>query len=399
MKNTPTLLSYALAAAVGAIGLASCGGGGGSSEGGMGTLRLALTDAPACGFENAFVTVEKVRVHKSATALESDSAWQEVVLPTPQRIDLLTLTNGTLQPLGQARLPAGAYTQLRLVLAPNTAADPLANAVKPIGGAETALTTPSGQQSGLKLKANIEVPADRIVDFAIDFDACKSFVRAGNSGKILLKPVLNVIPILTDAGQRVEGYLDLSLVAQGATVSVQSGGMRQHATQPRSDGKFILYPVPPGNYELVITAAGRVNAVFTDVPVTTTAVTTLGNPTARINTPTSAASHAASGTIAANASVIDTGGVVRALQSFTGGPSVEVGSANALSNNGVYNLTLPAGAPVRLVYSATATAFPWAPDAPRAGLYRLEATATGFATPKTADITLSAPVARDFSFP
>ncbi|MBL8342116.1 MAG: DUF4382 domain-containing protein, partial [Rubrivivax sp.] len=181
MKTKSTPLAVSLVAALGAAGLlASCGGGG--SESGTGTLRLVLTDAPTCGFEHAWVTVVKVRVHKSAAAPDTDGQWQEVVLPTPQRVDLLTLTNGTLLPLGEKRLPAGTYTQMRLVLAENTAATPLANAVQPVGGAQTALTTPSGQQSGLKMNIGIEVPADKVADFAIDFDACKSFVRAGNSG-------------------------------------------------------------------------------------------------------------------------------------------------------------------------------------------------------------------------
>ena len=36
-----------------------------------------------------------------------------------QRIDLLDLTNGVLAELGQTPLPAGQYTQVRLVLRPN----------------------------------------------------------------------------------------------------------------------------------------------------------------------------------------------------------------------------------------------------------------------------------------
>ncbi|MCW5632519.1 MAG: DUF4382 domain-containing protein [Rubrivivax sp.] len=395
MKRLSFLAGSAAAAAVAT--LVACGGGG--ESGGAGTLRLSLTDAPACGFESAFVTVTKVRVHRSDTAPETDGEWHEIVLPAPMRVDLLTLTNGTLQPLGQARLPAGIYRQLRLVLAANTAADPLANAVKPIGGSETALTTPSGQQSGLKMNVNLEVPADKVVDFAIDFDGCKSFVRAGNSGKILLKPVLSVLPILTDAGQRIEGYLDPSLVAPGTVVSAQNGGVPVRSTPPGADGKFRLYPVPVGTYDVVITAAGRVNAVFTGVPVVTTSTTTLGDPTGRIDTPASAASHAVSGKVTANASVVDTGGVVRALQVLTGGPVVEVGTANALADDGTYGMTLPAGAPVRLPYAAGALTFPWAADLPRAGLYRLEATATGFATPKPAEIALTGPVTQDFTFP
>jgi hypothetical protein len=210
---------------------------------------------------------------------------------------------------------------------------------------------------------------------------------------------LSVIPILADAGQRVEGYLDAALAAAGATVSIQSGGVPVRATPPDASGKFTLYPVPAGTYDLVITAAGRVNAVVTGVPVVTTGVTTLGSTAARIDTPISAVNHAVGGTITVNASVVDTGGAVHAVQSLTGGPSVEVGSANALSNNGSYSLTLPAGAPVKLAYSVAATSFPFVADASRAGLYKLEATANGFATPKSADIALTAPVTQSFTFP
>ncbi len=218
-----------------ALGLSGCGGGGGQANGyGAGTLRLALTDAAACGYDNVFVTVEKVRVHASGTAADADSGWHEVVLATPQRVDLLTLTNGTLLPLGETPLPAGKYTQMRLVLgstAPaGSPAGTLANSIKPTGGVETALTTPSGMQSGLKMNIDIDVPADKVADFAIDFEACKSFVKAGSSGQYLLKPVLSVIPILSDAGQRIVGYVDAAAATAGAAVSVQLNGVPVRAT-------------------------------------------------------------------------------------------------------------------------------------------------------------------------
>ncbi|MDD2729398.1 MAG: hypothetical protein PHR85_09605 [Malikia sp.] len=38
--------------------LAACGGGG--SDNSSGTLKLALTDAPACGYEHVYVTVESL---------------------------------------------------------------------------------------------------------------------------------------------------------------------------------------------------------------------------------------------------------------------------------------------------------------------------------------------------
>jgi len=140
---TPAGSVLAVAALVAACGGGSNGTGSGTGTGvstGTGTLSLSLTDAPACGYDKVFVTIEKVRVHQSSSAGDNDAGWSEVALVAPQRVDLLTLNNGTLLPLGQTELPAGTYTQMRLVLAPNTAASPLANAIMPTGGAETALT-------------------------------------------------------------------------------------------------------------------------------------------------------------------------------------------------------------------------------------------------------------------
>ena len=227
------------------VGTGSSGGSVGTGSGSatassVGTLRLSLTDSPACGYDNAWVTVEKVRVHASGTAGDGDAGWHEVTLSPALRVDLLTLTNGTLVPLGQTELPAGSYTQMRLVLAANDALHPYANAVTPTGGSLTPLTTPSAQQSGLKLNVHMTVPAGQVADFAIDFDACKSFVKAGKSGKILLKPVLAVLPILSPAGQRIQGWLDPSLPIAGTTVSVQSDGQTMRATPPLADGKFVL---------------------------------------------------------------------------------------------------------------------------------------------------------------
>lgn len=383
-----------------AAALVACGGGSDGSASATGTLRLALTDAPACGYDNVWVTVERVRVHKSGSAAETDSGWSEVVLAAPQRIDLLEYTNGKTLPLGETQLPAGTYTQMRLVLAPNGGNPPFANAIKPTGGNETALDTPSAQQSGLKFNVNMEVPADKVADFALDFDACRSFVKAGNSGKYLLKPVLSVIPVLSDAGQRIVGYVEPALANGSTLVSAQQGGVIVKSTPPDSTGKFVLYPVPAGTYDLVITAPGRVNAVMTGVPVVTTAFTTLNSASAPLATPLSATSFAAKGTITVNASTVDTGGFVRALQPVVGGPTVEAGAVSANATTGAYSATLPASAPAMVAYAASAASYTFASAASGAGAYTLSATATGFATPKTAPITITnADVTTDFVFP
>lgn len=364
MKSSQIALTFTLAAVV-----VACGGGGGSPSG---TMRLSLTDSPACGYDNVFVTVEKVRVHQSGSANDNDPGWSEVVLPVAQRVDLLELTNGTLLPLGQTELPAGTYTQMRLVLGdtppPGSAQGTLANSIKPTGSAETALTTPSGQQSGLKMNVDITVPAGQVADFAIDFDACKSFVKSGNSGKYILKPVLAVTPIVANAAQRVVGYVDPALAAASTSISLQQNGQPVKGTAPGANGSFVLYPVQPGTYDLVVTSAGRATAVMTGVPVTTTTVTTINALGTAITPPV-----LAQGTRTVTGNVSPATATVRSLQTLSGGPTVETHSAAVDATSGDFNFALPIDPPVRTAYSVNPAAMTLTPDTLALGLYTIEA--------------------------
>lgn len=371
--------------------LSACGGGGSSSTG---TLHLSLTDAPSCGYEHVYVTIDRVRVHQSADATDSDSGWSEIVLNPAKRVDLLALTNGVLAELGQTALPAGHYTQMRLVLAENGGTAPYANALVLDGQTDAdqiPLTTPSGQQTGIKLNVDIDVAADKVADFVLDFDACKSVVRRGNSGQYNLKPVVAVIPVLSDAGQRVVGYVDAAVAGATATVSVQSAGAVVKATvADAATGQFVLYPVPAGSYDLVVSAPGYATALITGVPVTTTAYTYVGSDTNRILPPTSAG-QTADGTVTVNGSVANTDALVRALQTYTSGTVVEVAGLPANATTGAFSFSLPIGAPVYGAYNAdTTVAIALTADDPRAGRYALEASAPGQTTQLSGEFVLDA---------
>ena len=131
-----------------------------------------------------------------------------------------------------------------------------------------------------------------MVDFVLDFDACKSVVKRGNSGKYNLKPVVAVIPLLSDAGLRVIGYVAPSIASGATSVSVQTDGVPVKATAPDANGLFVLYPVPVGSYTLVVSAPGRVTAVITGVPVVDTAQTVVNSSALPHR---SAAGHATAG--------------------------------------------------------------------------------------------------------
>lgn len=386
-----------LAAAL-ALTLAACGGGDGGGISGtgrtQGTLKLALTDAPACGYDHVYITLERVRVHQSSSAADGDGGWSEIVLSPARRIDLLALNNGVLEELGQTALPAGRYTQMRLIVAANGNSAPFANAVVPTGGAESALTTPSAQQSGLKADITIDVAADQVADFVVDFDACKSVVKRGNSGQYNLKPVITVVPRLADAGLRVVGWVSPAVAAAGAPVSLQLAGVPVKATvADASTGRFVLYPVPEGSYDLVVAASGRASAVMTGVPVTRTAITNVNSAALPIVPPAlTLPSRSVGGT------VVPATATVRVLQTLTGGPTIEQAWAPVDALSGAFSVALPQEAPWRVAYVANPVSLPFVAVPGAAGRYTVEAASGGVTKTQPIDTTAAVP-ALSFTFP
>jgi hypothetical protein len=392
-KRSSYLLSLLIVG--GTAALVACGGGGSSSNSTatpMGTLKLGLTDAPACGFDHVNVTIEKVRINQSATASDTDAGWSEIVLEPAQRVDLLTLTNGVLSDLGQVPLAAGHYSQLALVLAANATTGTPANSVVPTGGAEVALKTPSGQQTGLKLNVDIDIAANQLADFVLDFNACKSVVSAGASGKYLLKPVISVTPNYVSG---VSGYV-AAAPAPGTIVSVQQGGVVVKSTAPDSTGRFVLEPVAPGTYDFVVAAPGNATIVITGVPVAGSTVTVLNSATTPL-TFTVAADGTAAGTITTATTPIDA--TVEASQTLANGDVIDVADAAADSSSGAYSLALAASAPLVSTYVAAPGSLAFLPDATAGTSYTLHATSGGVA--KTAGpltVTGGATLTTDFSF-
>jgi Domain of unknown function (DUF4382) len=383
MRNARYGIRSALLALAASAALAACGGGGDSATvapPATGTLKVALTDAPACGFDEVNVTVERVRAHQSAGAGENDVGWTDIVLNPPRKIDLLSLQNGVLVDLGQATLLAGNYTQMRLVLVSNRTV-PMSNTVKPTGGSEVELDTPSAAQSGLKLINGFTIEPNKTNFIVLDFDACRSIVRRGN-GSYGLKPVIQMMAV---TGTAIAGYVQSSPV--GMTVSAQKGGVVLKATQPDSTGKFVLGPLDPtkGPYDVVIAGPALTTSVIAAVPVTADQTTTLNSDTTRMTIPASNF-----GAVPGNvgpAPARDTA-AVRALQAVGTVPVVEVGHANVASDTGNYSLQLPVEAPRLVTYTT-----PWTVPitfAPQSGAakYKLEVSATGYTTQLGSEITV-----------
>lgn len=357
--------------------LAGCGGGGGSTSSTptpstqTGTLQVSLTDAPACGFDQVNVTVSKIRVHQSSSASDTDGGWQDIALATPVKINLLNLTNGVLQTLGNTTLPAGQYTQIRLVLVPNSASQPLNESVVPTGGTETALKTPSAIQTGIKIIRPFTVEPGTQADLVLDFNACKSIVQTGNGG-YLLKPVVSATPLVVSG--TISGYLAPAI--SNATVYAEQGGSVIRATIPDSTGKFVLYPLEQssstGNYDVVVVAPGYATGVLRAVPVsakTNTSVSTSNQPV-NLNTSSTA-------TLSGTVSPASAEATVSALQTLSSGTKIETASQEAAESTGNYSMTLPVVAPSAGTYSSSLP-ITLSPDNSAAGQYQVRASAEGY---------------------
>lgn len=397
-RRAAPLATAVLATAVAAI-VAGCGGGDGGSSGGTGSMRFALTDAPACGYDHVYVTIERVRVHRNADAGEGDTGWHDLTLNPARRVDLLTLQNGVAENLGTLPLPAGSYSQVRLVLAANDNAAPIENSLVPTGGGnEIALKTPSGQQSGVKLNVQASVAAGGLADVVFDFDACKSIVKAGNSGQYLLKPVITAsLNPVSD----IEGVVDPA--ADGALVSAQQGGVTVKSTVVADDGSFVLWPIAPGTYDLVITAPTRSAAVLAGITVGSgrTIVSTSATPLV----PATGATYrsvAGSATLAAPATSIEV--LMRALQTLTGGPTVQIAAqrlADETTPAVAYSFSLPASAPGKATWASGVTSYSFTPDAAATvvGKYTIEAGIDGMPLQtRAADISTTDATGIDFAF-
>jgi uncharacterized protein DUF4382 len=397
--------------------VAGCGSdGGGSTQ--LGVLGVSMTDAPACGFDEVNVTVSKVRVHQSSSASENAAGWTDITLTTARKINLLTLNDPTqpnfaLESLGETPLEVGHYTQLRLVLVPNSnnPNSPLANSVVLSGQTtEIAIDTPSAVQSGIKLIHQFNVGSGQRVDLLLDFDACKSIVTH-NNGTYKLNPVIKVIPFVLNG---IEGFVDKTL--PNVIVSAQVNGEIVRATVLNTvTGKFFLAHLDaPANYDVVITADGHATAVIAAVPVPSstsiTPVSTSVAPIPVVTPPTlvTSATHNIGGTVTLNPATDDETVLVAAKQALNSGPTVTVKSQVATvitaavpTGDYAYALTLlPTAAPSLGPYATPLPILFTQQPASVAGKYTVQASATGYATKSSlspVDISGGDATSQDFS--
>lgn len=237
------MYKFLLSLVAGSLLLFSCSN---DDEAGNARLQVALIDAPA-EYDAVNIDVQEVNVRFGVAVEEEvegeddseagNDGWTNISDFEPGVINILDLVNGEESVLVDREIPTGTLGEIRLVLGSDNTLS--------IGGETKALTVPSGSQSGLKIKINEELLAGVTYKLILDFDAARSVVKAGNSGKYNLKPVIHANmeaqtgAIVGSVAPAAEGIVVYAITGQDSI-----------STYTTAEGAFLIRALEEGIYDV-----------------------------------------------------------------------------------------------------------------------------------------------------
>ena len=190
---------------------------------------VRMTDAPG-PYTAVYVDIQAVEVigNGNSTMLNVNAGVY----------NLLDFSNGADTLIATGSLTVDKVQQIRLILGTN-------NSVVS-GGVTYPLSTPSAQQSGLKLQVHQDLQAGVAYSVLLDFDANQSIVVEGN-GSYSLKPVIRTIEVALSGS--IKGKLSQAGVL--ASITASSGG-NSYSSVTNANGEFVIKGLPPGIYSVTI---------------------------------------------------------------------------------------------------------------------------------------------------
>jgi hypothetical protein len=136
---------------------------------------VRMTDAPAA-YKAVNVDVQAVEITGQGTVHQTNM--------NPGIYNLLNFSNGIDTLVASFQLSMPRVEQIRLILGPN-------NSIVTTDNVSHPLSTPSAQQSGLKIQVHQAIQPGVPYSILLDFDAEQSIVDEGN-GNFSLKPVIKI---------------------------------------------------------------------------------------------------------------------------------------------------------------------------------------------------------------
>lgn len=258
------------------------------NKSGTGTVVVKLTDAPFSTDSVKSVDIFVVRVDartgdadSAATdhALSSDSAasngWATLASPNAS-FNLLSLQDGITAALGQASIPAGSYSGLRLIIDPSQSSVTLKNGLKLTSTSSPSVTFPSAARSGLKivLSKPVEVVEGTTTALLIDFDVNSSFVQRGNTiekNGLLFKPVIKATITNTATTNATVRLINAS---SGALNFLENGTAVTGGNAIAFGSSSSCVSVPVSNAGLTVTQSGSTTALAGFTPTLTAGTST-----------------------------------------------------------------------------------------------------------------------------
>jgi hypothetical protein len=333
--------------------LVACGGGT-STPAQPAVVNLHVSDPATCAaptgpFRHIYVTAEDVQISTSGTGDPGSPGWTDLtprLKNNPVQVDLLAAAGNQcfLASLGSGlALQPGSYQQIRVILAPNgtrisnnqcgtyancvmLTSDPSNTPQQLLLSSETqtGIKIPSGQLAG----GNFTIAAGQTKDLNIDFNACASIVAQGNGG-FRLKPVLHAgeVSLTTSSisGTAVDSVTKRPIAGPVVVALEQpDSGIDRVIMETLADaqGNFSFCPLPPGTYDVVVSAITSGGATYAStVTIGVQPGNTLGNvPLIAVPGPNTAAAVLAGSVSTQNASNMSTDAdvTISALQQFPG---------------------------------------------------------------------------------
>jgi hypothetical protein len=247
-------VKYVVLALVIIAGLSNCNK---SNSGSKSTMKVRMTDAPAA-YNAVYIDLQAVEV----TGPASGNVMLNV---NPGIYNLLDFTNGLDTLIAVGTLDGGSTVeQIRLILGPN-------NSIV-VDNVTYPLSTPSAEQSGLKLQIHKTLEPGVTYTVLLDFDAAQSIVQTGN-GTYKLKPVIRTIEAAISGS--IAGTI--APIGVAATVTATDANGVAYSAAVAANGNFLIAGVLPGVYTVTVTPASPLSPVtVANVTVTTGNVTQLG---------------------------------------------------------------------------------------------------------------------------